>query len=266
MKLIKINLLFLLLHPIIGQADISWESFSENIIFYTPQEETVAIFLQKSNQPNTTIAAFKEEVGDAMLNEVCQKTLLNIVKENIIKILETYNGQILFEKISTLLKQYQKIRFSSSADGVSINQLDFNLDPFHLYSSTDFYLIDGTIEHTSRPDVYFFHEFVHLYHYLADEFTSEETTNTFYSELESEFKEHFPGEDADGGSILDFEELKTITGIPFSDEEKIGKSILCENSYRQEKGFLLRLNLLDGNAKNLKTEIFKAKNFYLRPE
>ena len=38
--------------------------------------------------------------------------------------------------------------------------------------------------------------------------------------MESEFKEHFPNEDDDGHLILDFEELKTITGLPVSEEEK----------------------------------------------
>lgn len=79
---------------------------------------------------------------------------------------------------------------------------------------------------------------------------------------ESEIKEHFPNEDDNGCLILDFEELKTITGLPVSGKEESEKSILCENSYRNEKHLPLRLNLLDGNAKNLKNAIQEAQNFY----
>lgn len=130
----------------------------------------------------------------------------------------------------------RKINFSWYADGISIDGLKFSIDPFDLYSATDFYLIDGSIEKDTRPEVYFFHELVHLYHYLTKK-EDVRKTPSLPENLESEFKEHFPNEDDDGHLILDFEELKTITGLPVSEEEKNIKQILCENSYRAEKNF-----------------------------
>ncbi len=283
MKLFKIILSFLLINPLTGLADITWDDFAKNITFLNTtggdiSKDTVESFVKSDVDANTAFEGFKKEIKDvAEQTKLLGKTLESTVQENIEELLRTNNGQILLEKISTLLKD-RKINFSWYADGVSIDGLEFSIDPFDLYSATDFYLIDEKVEEDARPDVYFFHELVHLYHYLTEEEKKEEEKKTNHSlpeDLdESKFKEHFPNEDDNGSLILDFEELETITGIPSFLSGKT--AILCENSYRQEKRLTLRLNLLDSaneplptNAKvnaDLKIKIEEAKTHYFHPE
>ncbi len=67
-------------------------------------------------------------------------------------------------------------------------------------------------------------------------------------------KEHFPPVTLD--QEINLEEMRTIIGSPYP----IGgykDLIICENSYRLEKGFPLRLNLLDSDDKNQKCSYFR---------
>ena len=109
---------------------------------------------------------------------------------------------------------------------------------------------DGNIEieKTPRPDIYIFHELLHFKHCLENELSydvlSQKETkyylrNSRYYEAKeiSKLIKSFPNaNDYD----VDYEEMRTIIGIPENE------SIICENSYRYEKGYPLRINLLDG--------------------
>lgn len=273
MKLFKIILSFLLINPLIGLADITWDDFAKNITFLDTtggdiSKDTVESFVKSDVDANTAFEDFKEEITNAAeQTKLLGKTLESTVQENIEELLRTNNGQILLEKISTLLKD-RKINFCWCTGGISADTVNFKifLDPFDLYSATDFFLISGATEKEAKPEVYFFHEFVHLYHSLEIA-----KFNAMYTSCKANFmafKEHFPDE-----NDLDIEELETITGIPSSLSRET--AILCENSYRQEKGSILRLNLLDGKNEtlptdvktntDLKREIERAKAYYLSP-
>jgi len=266
MKLFKVILLFLSIYPLIGLADITWEVFKENISFIPDPNDTVFAFIARDDDANEASEKFKTEIGnEAMYIELLKKTLESTVQENIEKLLSTNNGRTLLEKINDELNKknaeitkrnatqkekegLKKINFRWCTDGVSADTVSLKvfLDPFDLYSATDFYLINDTIEKETRPDAYFFHELVHLYHALeGTKFTD------LYEKQKSKlvkFKEHFPD---DSNKDLDSEELETITVIPSSMNGE--GAIICENSYRQEKNLQLRLNILDGNKEELPT-------------
>ncbi|MGX8716648.1 MAG: hypothetical protein ACSW8C_01505 [bacterium] len=67
-------------------------------------------------------------------------------------------------------------------------------------------------------------------------------------------KKHFPPVISE--NVINLEEMRTIIGSPYpiGDYDDL---IICENSYRFEKGFLFRLNLLDGDDKKQKCPYFR---------
>ena len=166
--------------------------------------DTVESFVKSDVDANTAFEDFKKEIKDvAEQTKLLGKTLESTVQENIRKLLSTHNGQILLERISTLLRG-QKINFCWCTGGISADTVNFKffLDPFDLYSATDFFLISGATEKDARPEVYFFHEFVHLYHSL--ETAKFNAMYTRYKANLMAFKEHFPDEsDLDKPKALD---------------------------------------------------------------
>lgn len=270
-NLIFVNLIFSFSN-LLGQ-NITWTDFERHITYENGAEESIGIFLKSKADDEIQEKLTKltsQEKEDMQIDETeykqakfIRKSITNIVKENIEILLDTYNGQTLLAEIIKLLQEKdEKITFCFCIDGIQVNNLNFSIDPFDLYSSTNFYLRGGSIEKRALPDVYFFHELCHIYHYLLNDdiFTKLGNGNLLEDYHSSEFplpekeeeekktnifRYHFPSTIP---QKTDYEEMRTILGIPSKRpiDDRIWKDLICENSYRQEKGYKLRINLLDG--------------------
>ena len=114
MKLFEIIISFLLINPLIGLADITWEDFEKNITFLDTtggdiSNDTVATFVARDVDANAAFEDFKEEITDTTKQaELLRKTLANTVRENIKELLMTHNGQILLEEINDELNKKNK--------------------------------------------------------------------------------------------------------------------------------------------------------------
>lgn len=188
--------------------------------------------------------------------------LRELVEKNLRTILETRSGKYLILRLIHLLNRkkesaapvfvsFQRVEFGS---GVLQLKGKISIDLEHLLTSTDFFILNeagnGTKkEGEPRPDVYIFHELLHVYHYCSDQHEFNKLSigrkkeSLVYKVLDDEavLSRCFPN-DLDEDKV-DYEEMRTIVGVPYKENEAI---IICENSYRLEKGIPLRINLLDG--------------------
>lgn len=166
----------------------------------------------------------------------------------------------------------------SSTDSSSRGTIWLNL--VHLYTATDFVVynrdftstkIDGPVpakEGVARPDVYIFHELLHLMHALTDKVMYDNlSVGILTADIDLDgfgklLRDFFPlASQFDSENSLrdpvDYEELRTILGLPLvvsRDKPRNEEHPISENSYRMEKGYPLRMNLLDYEAHEALTE------------
>lgn len=198
----------------------------------------------------------------------------NLIKKYILEILSTNSGRILIcSLLHLMMNKGEKITFKivNDGDGISINTEKIYIDLSHLFSSTGFYVCDASgrivAETAVRPDVYLFHELLHYKHYLEDDIMHGELSRgiinigicKFNKDL-SDFGEDFPrsiirleAKESEIADDVDYEEMRTIIGVPFEKDSMI----ICENSYRYEKGYKARYNLLDAESEPVSTKNHK---------
>lgn len=194
----------------------------------------------------------------------------NLIKAQILKILSTDSGKILICSLLHLMnRKGKKIIFEVVSDGYGISTYEgvIYIDLSHFFSSTGFYVCDGSwrivAETATYPDVYLFHELLHYKHYLENSRMSEELGKGILSSDMNKFNENLRdlGEDfprsirrleAKESKIaddVDYEEMRTIIGVPFEKDSMI----ICENSYRYERKYCIRYNLLDAELGTVNT-------------
>lgn len=179
-----------------------------------------------------------------------------VIKEYISKIISTDSGKFLICSLLHLMynnKSMITFKVVNDGKGITTNGGVISIDLSHFFSSTDFYICakNGLIckENQILPDVYLFHELLHYKHYLEDRKKYEELDKGIFSSDMDKFNEKlkdlcidFPG--GEDRLYVDYEEMRTIIGVPFEQEDRI----ICENSYRREKGYPSRYNLLDAGS------------------
>lgn len=191
------------------------------------------------------------------LDQSGDRDLAYLIYYTLIDILKTKNGKFLFLKLLYHLKkrerQGNRVLISFQRDDATLqngNQIHVKISD--LLSSTDFCIGQGpklfcVKEKRILPDIYIFHELVHLLHWLEDENTQlllSNGINNLCQDIEGMDKaslaQCFPPA-IRNNFIIDYEEMRTIIGFPYTPN----KIIICENSYRQERRLAPRINLLD---------------------
>ena len=217
-------------------------------------------FMKNGNEFNGE--KFTDYITDLIRSDA-QSCLENIISACVGYILETKNGKYLILKLLHLLKSKgEKIHFQRvvPGDGITTCSCHVSVDLSHLFTATDFYInnIISTkkstavqIEKTKHPDVYIFHELLHVLHHLENSVlynlladgTKTALIPDFSLKEENALKQYFPTSSGIGPRI-DYEEYRTILGKLLTTEYN---NIICENSYRLERKLPLRLNLLDAS-------------------
>ena len=177
---------------------------------------------------------------------------------SLLSLMEQKKGHILFQLAEKnegiTYEPFKKDEDDDEENKLNENNAVIKLDLDPLLSSTDFYIYNPgefrlKVETKILPDVYLFHELLHYKHALEDKTTYDALNEgvipekfSYHSDIISTLSKDFPGND---DINVDYEDMRTIIGFPFNNKEC--RYIVCENSYRFERGLPDRMNLLDAS-------------------